>query len=363
MIEQKEHFHGSDLEKIEEYYNINKDEIISFSANVNPLGISPLLRKTLSEKLDVITSYPDRDYTALRKSIAAYCDCDYKNILVGNGATELISLFIQITNPKNTLLLGPTYSEYERDLRIQGSQIQHYLLKEEDDFKLNIEDFTEAISSDTDFVIICNPNNPTSSVLTTAELSVILKRCQQTDTYVMVDETYAEFAPDVKKISGVSLCESFDNLIVLRGTSKFFASPGLRLGYAITANEYILREINTNKNPWMINSLAAVAGETMFSDQEYINATRELTNKERSRMMKLFSDSDKYKTYPSYGNFMLVKILDKNISSAMLFEKCIRQKLMIRDCSTFESLGDRYIRFCFMKKEDNQLLADCLLSD
>lgn len=101
----------------------------------------------------------------------------------------------------------------------------------------------------------------------------------------------------------------------------------------------------------------------MFSDQDYINATRELTNQERIRMMKLFSDSNKYKTYPSYGNFMLVKILDENITSAMLFEKCIRRKLMIRDCSTFESLGDRYIRFCFMKKEDNQLLADCLLSD
>ena len=123
MLEQKEHFHGSDLEKIEKIYHIKKEDIISFAANVNPLGVSPLLKRTLADKIDVITSYPDREYTSLRQSIAGYCCCDADDILVGNGCTELISLFIQITAPKKTLLLGPTYSEYERDLKLEGSEI------------------------------------------------------------------------------------------------------------------------------------------------------------------------------------------------------------------------------------------------
>ena len=100
MIKHKEHFHGSDLEKIEQYYGIKKEDIISFSANVNPLGISPNLRKTLSEHLDAITTYPDREYTSLRHCIAEYIHSDAEHIIVGNGSTELISLFIQIEHPK-----------------------------------------------------------------------------------------------------------------------------------------------------------------------------------------------------------------------------------------------------------------------
>ena len=100
MLQHQDHFHGSDLEKIEKIYGIRKEEIISFSANVNPLGISPLLRRTLTEHIDAITAYPDREYTSLRQCIAGYCGCEAEHVIVGNGSTELISLFIQIEHPK-----------------------------------------------------------------------------------------------------------------------------------------------------------------------------------------------------------------------------------------------------------------------
>lgn len=116
MIRHKDHFHGSDLEKIEQVYGIQKESITSFSANVNPLGISPALRQTLSEKIDAISTYPDRDYVSLRKCIAAYAGTDFENIIVGNGSTELISLFIQIEHPKKAVVIGPSYSEYEREI-------------------------------------------------------------------------------------------------------------------------------------------------------------------------------------------------------------------------------------------------------
>ena len=100
MLKHKDHFHGSDLEKIEEIYHIKKEEIISFSANVNPLGISSRLRSSLSEHLDAITTYPDREYRELRQCIADYAGSQPENIIVGNGSTELISLFIQTYRPK-----------------------------------------------------------------------------------------------------------------------------------------------------------------------------------------------------------------------------------------------------------------------
>ena len=98
-LKPKEHFHGSDLEKIEAVYGIKKEDIISFSANVNPLGVSFRLKETLTNHIDAITTYPDREYTSLRKCIADYVHTNYENIVVGNGSTELISLFIQIAHP------------------------------------------------------------------------------------------------------------------------------------------------------------------------------------------------------------------------------------------------------------------------
>ena len=232
MIKHKDHFHGSDLEKIEEIYGIKKEEIVSFSANVNPLGISFRLREELSSHIDAITTYPDREYTSLRKCIAAYCGTEYENVIVGNGSTELISLFIQIEHPKKALVIGPTYSEYEREIALGGGTTLYYPLKESDNFKLNVEDFLTHLNESIDLLVICNPNNPTSSSIRRGEMRHILDACKQHDIYVMVDETYVEFADDMEEISAVPLTNYYNNIVILRGTSKFFAAPGLRLGYA-----------------------------------------------------------------------------------------------------------------------------------
>lgn len=361
MIKHKDHFHGSDLEKIEAIYGIKKEEIVSFSANVNPLGVSPMLRTALSEQIDAITTYPDREYTSLRKCIATYCDTDYENVIVGNGSTELISLFIQIEHPKKALVIGPTYSEYEREIALGGGTTLYYPLKEIDDFKLNVEEFVTHLNENIDLLVICNPNNPTSSCITRKDMRRILDVCKEYDIYVMVDETYVEFAENMKDIDSVPLTNYYNNIVILRGTSKFFAAPGLRLGYAITGNKDLIKEINTKKNPWTINSLAVVAGETMFSDASYIEATKALISSERKRLFDLFNASPDFKAYMPSGNFMLLRILNDDLTAEDLFDRAILEKMMIRDCSTFPFLDNKYIRFCFMSKEDNDRLVECLL--
>ena len=361
MIKHKDHFHGSDLEKIEKIYNIKKEDIVSFSANVNPLGISSKLRNGIASKIDCITSYPDRDYVSLRQQIAAYCETEVENIIVGNGSTELISLFIQIKHPKKALVLGPTYSEYEREISLGGGSTIYYPLKEESDFKIDILNFIEKLTEDIDLLVLCNPNNPTSSAITSADLRHILDACKEKDIFVLVDETYIEFAEEMASITAVPLTRTYENIVILRGTSKFFAAPGLRLGYAICSNSDLMQIMNQRKNPWTINSLAVVAGNLMFTDEEYINQTKELISSERKRMYELFLSSDKFKPYKPIANFMLLKILD-DTTSQELFDKCIKQGLMIRDCSTFPYLSDKYIRFCFMNPSDNDRLANALLN-
>lgn len=363
MLQHKDHFHGSDLEKIEQIYGIKKEEITSFSANVNPLGISPLLRETLANHIDAITSYPDREYLALRKCIADYADADYENIIMGNGSTELISLFIQIQHPGKALIIGPTYSEYEREISLGGGTCLYYPLQEELDFVLDVDHFTKQLNESLDLLVICNPNNPTSGAISRQTMRKILDVCKQNDIFVMVDETYVEFADNYEEITSVPLTAFYNNIVILRGTSKFFAAPGLRLGYAITGNRDFIKAVNTRKNPWTINSLAVIAGEIMFRDTDYIARTKKLISKERARMYQLFSQDSRFKVYPPSGNFMLVRLLSDNITSGELFERAIREKMMIRDCSTFPFLDHKYIRFCFMNEEMNDRLAECIMRE
>ena len=351
MLKHVDHFHGSDLEKIEQVYGIKKEEIISFSANVNPLGISPVMRSALIERIDCITSYPDREYTSLRQQIGSYTGAPLEHIVVGNGSTELISLFIQLEHPKKALILGPTYSEYEREISLGGGTSLYYPLKEENGFLADITDFQKHLGESLDLLVICNPNNPTSSAIPQQAMRKILDECKRYDICVLVDETYVEFAPDTRY---------YNNLIILRGVSKFFASPGLRLGYAITGNEDLIKRLNSVKNPWTINSLAAIAGELMFSDKDYITKTRELTAKERTRVLQELKSWKTVKVYDSQANFVLVRIEKEGITAEDLFEHAIRRKMMIRNCCTFPFLDNRYIRFCFMHPEQNDALLTCL---
>ncbi len=357
-MQHKDHFHGSDLEIIEKIYGISRDSITSFSANVNPLGISGLLRETLASHIDVITSYPDREYTSLRRAIAAYAGTVPEHILVGNGSTELISLAIQIREPKKALILGPTYSEYERAVELCGGRSRYFPLPEEDDFRLDVNALASKITPEIDLLILCNPNNPTSSHIPSSDMRRILDLCLARGVFVLVDETYVEFAESPELITSVPLTRWYNNLLVLRGVSKFFAAPGLRLGYAICGNADLLAEISKRKDPWSVSSLASTAGEIMFSDRDYIEKTRALIHTERIRITDILRGWSGVKTYPASANFLLVRILREGVTAMDLFEAAIRRGLMIRDCSTFPFLGSDYIRFCFMTPEKNdELLA------
>lgn len=355
-------FHGSDIEKICEVYHLDQKDIVKFGANVNPLGLSENVKKQLASRLDILSSYPDRDYTTLRNTISEYCNVPAEFILPGNGSSELIALLIQERNPKHTLILGPTYSEYSRELSFSGSTQEYYHLREEDNFNLNVDDLCQTLEEKYDFLIICNPNNPTSSAITRENMRKLLTFCTEKNIFVMIDETYVEFAPNINEITAVTLTKEFTNLMVLRGVSKFYAAPGMRLGYGITGNLEFLKKMKEKQVPWSLNSLGALAGELMLQDKDYIRHTRDLILSERTRLLQALAEIPTYKTYPAYANFILLKIQKPGLTSYDIFDACIRHNLMIRDCSSFECLDGEYIRFCIMNPEDNTRLLNILTS-
>lgn len=353
-------FHGSDIEKICEYYHLKKDDIINFGANVNPLGLSPYAKKELSKNLDLLSSYPDREYTSLRNTISEYCGIPADFILPGNGSSELIALLIQERAPKHTLILGPTYSEYSRELAFSGSTQEYYHLQESSAFALDIGDLCRTLEKGYDFLILCNPNNPTSSAILQEDMKKLLSFCQEKNIFVMIDETYVEFAPDIAAVTSVPLTQEFDNLMVLRGVSKFFAAPGMRLGYGISGNRKFLSQMKEKQIPWSLNSLGAFTGELLLKDKDYIQKTRDLILSERKKLYQELKELPAFKVYPAYANFLLLQIVQPDLTSFQVFEACIRQGLMIRDCSSFQCLEGEFVRFCIMLPEHNQKLINVL---
>ena len=356
----QEAFHGSDLEVIAERYHIDKDSIIPYASNVNPLGISPMARQALIDNIDAIKAYPDRDYISLKTSIAKYCGTSPEQLILGNGTSNLIRLILETLSPAKTMIIAPTYAEYARAAKLVGSEIETYMLKNEDDFSLDTDLFLKSLNESFELLIICNPNNPTGQALTKEQTEKILKRCLDLNIFVMIDETYVEFVKDVEEISSISLSQKYTNFVVLRGVSKFFAAPGIRLGYAITSNRQLLETASNNKIPWNINVYASVAG-VMFEDEHYINLTKSLIQTERNLIFSALSSRKTIKLFKPSANFILIKLLKENLTASDVFDYCIHRGLMIRDCTDYEGLGEKYIRFCFLKPEQNDNVVNTIL--
>lgn len=356
----KKAFHGSDLELIEQEYGIPKDQIVSFSSNVNPIGISYKLKQSIHDNVDMITMYPDRECTDLRQALSEYCGAPMEQIQVGSGVTELISMCIETVKPKKALLIEPTYSEYERVIKNNGGNVFSFPVEERDEFRLNVDKLCDILKDAYDLLVICNPNNPTGTAVKQQELRKIFSHCKKHNIFVMVDETYVEFADELEEITAIPLVKEFDNIFVMRGISKFFAAPGLRIGYMVNSNKEVRDYIDRVKNPWTLNTLAAVCGAEMFRDQEFIDETRRFMTSEKKRLLEILKGIPGLKVYEPTANFILMKILNPDVTSDMIFEHCIKDGLMIRDCSSFPGFGSEYIRFCICKPEENTRLMEKL---
>lgn len=348
------------MKKIAAYYHIPKSSIVSFADNVNPLGFPNSVLEDLKEKIHLITTYPDPQYEALKASISDYLSISKEMIVLGNGSTQLISLFLQLFAKKQALILSPSYSEYERELKLAGCQIHSFFLREEEEFQLNMEELKKQLSDSISIFVLCNPNNPTSSILSAVEMEELLQHCAQKNIYVLVDETYIEFADH--SYSSMPLVPKFQNLMVIRGISKFFAAPGLRMGYGATSNQTFRDTLKETQNPWSINSLAAYAGEKLFQEKAFISETKSFISSERTRMFQRLSKEKHLKLFFPHANFQLLKINHPNYSAPQCFEEGIRQGLLLRDCSSFPGLHGNFLRFCYRNKEENDALLDFLLS-
>lgn len=369
MNKEKTDFHGGNIYKIFREKNI--DKILDYSSNINPYGLPENLKKEIFEKLFVLERYPDPDYIELREKIAEKNNLNIENIIVGNGATEIIFLFMKILSPKKVLIVSPTFGEYERAIKAStlandSLEINYFELKEAENFVLNIKNLETELENNYDLLILCNPNNPTGQFLKLKKLEEILKICEQKNTKLFVDEAFVEFVEDWENESIINSKENKENLFVIRAFTKFFAIPGLRLGYGICFNKNLLKKMLEKKEPWSVNNIADLAGQTVLDDENYIQKTKEWIKDQKKYMYENLNKIEGLRAYKTEVNFILLKIednlLEKGLDVKNLREKMLEKGILIRDASNFIYLDKHYFRLAIKDKPNNKKVIETLTS-
>lgn len=334
--------------------------LLDFSANINPLGLSDSLRYSILTNLDNITVYPDADAHDLKEAISHAYQVEHDSITTGNGAAELLYVLCNVLRPKQVLIPAPTFSEYERAARVSGATVNYFYLSNHDGFKIDVERLTCGLKKfSVDILFIGNPNNPTGTILTNREIEVILKAAQPQNTIVVVDESFMDFLPDEQKYTCRRLLSDYDNLFILHSLTKFYAIPGLRLGFSLT-NHKLTNLMHQGKDPWNVNSLAQIAGVTALADQNFRQNTREVIHMNKNSLYADVQAIPELKPFWPSVNFMLVKIIQSRMTSTQLQSLLKQQNILIRDCSNYPGLSDKYFRVAVKLPEQNQKLVSAL---
>ena len=369
MNKEKTDFHGGNIYKIFREKNI--DKILDYSSNINPYGLPENLKKEIFEKLFVLERYPDPDYIELREKIAEKNNLNIENIIVGNGATEIIFLFMKLLSPKKVLIVSPTFGEYERAIKAStladdSVEINYFELKETENFVLNVKNLETELENNYDLLILCNPNNPTGQFLKLKKLEEILKICEQKNTKLFIDEAFVEFVEDWENESIINSKENKENLFVIRAFTKFFAIPGLRLGYGICFNKNLLKKMLEKKEPWSVNNIADLAGKTVLDDENYIQKTKEWIKDQKKYMYENLNKIEGLRAYKTEVNFILLKIednlLEKDLDVKNLRKKMLEKGILIRDASNFIYLNKHYFRLAIKDKLNNEKVIETLTS-
>jgi len=328
-------------------------DVIDFSSNVNPLGCHPGVKRYLKKQLNLISEYPDPNSTNLRVNLAWFTGVPKKQIVVGNGATEIIYNFCKtFLNKKTRVLIPiPTFSEYEVSAKLCESKILFFKTM---DLSKNLQKFIMKIPRN-GCVFICNPNNPTGVLIQKSEMVKIIAAAKKKSTIVFVDETFIELVPGNDE-SIIKQIKNFENLFILRSLTKSFGLAGIRIGYGVGSPQ-IIDLLQKIKIPWNVSNIAQGAASAAVCYHPFLDKTCKLIKKEKNFISSNLAKTKKFTCFNSSTNFILVKT---KIKSKLLQKKLLKNKILIRDCSTFRGLDQNYIRIAVKTRKENVKLIKAL---
>ena len=343
--------HGGNIYK---FQREGKRDILDYSSNINPLGVPESLKEAIKNNFDVLEKYPDINYVELRESIGKYNGVSRENIIVGNGATEVLFLYMKALAPKRALIVSPTFAEYERALKNIDSEIDYFSLDEireenKNYFDLDIERLKKE-SINFDLVVLCNPNNPTGNFLELEKIKDLNEFLEKNGTKLFIDECFIEFIAKWENKTSKLLRNK--NIFILRALTKYFALPGIRLGYGISFDEDLIDKINSIREPWTVNAFADLAGKVILDDKEYMKKTDRWIIEERKNFVEKLKEIKEVEVFETYSNFILLKL--KTLTSEEFVKKMLDRGILVRDAKNFKFLNEKYVRIAIKDVEKNR---------
>jgi histidinol-phosphate aminotransferase len=330
-----------------EILGISPDEVLDFSVNSNPYGPSPKVQEALRDVL--LDRYPDRDSVALRRELSRRFNMHPNRILVGNGTSELIQMlcFAYLERGDKVLALAHSFGEYQRAASLMGARFSEFQTSAEDDFRVDIIELGKILAGqEPKIFFLCNPNNPTGTMLPADAVTALVKAFPQ--TLFAIDEAYMAFADaDESVITGRE-----ENLLVLRSMTKDYALAGLRLGYAVGCTD-IIQAVQRVRPAWNVNAMAQAAGLAAIGDEAYLQKTMKnlrAANLDFRKQLETLGAE----LLPSSVHYFLMRVGN----AAACRSDLLKERIQVRDCFSFDLPA--YIRIATKKPEENERLLEVL---
>jgi threonine-phosphate decarboxylase len=349
--------HGGNIFALARRLGCAPGDILDLSSNVNPLGPPPGLCAYLAERLDAVAVLPEVDSREIVERYAARLGLPPERMAAGNGTTQFIYSIPSTLQVRRVLIVGPTYSDYADSCRQHGVAPAFLLWSAADGFRPDLQRLSEAAAG-ADTVFVCNPNNPTGTLIPAEDLQRVCAAHPR--VRFVIDESYLPFAPDGQRQSLVDC--GLENVLVLLSISKIYRIPGLRIGFLVGAPGVIER-FRGGLWPWSVNGIAQAAVRFICESGAAIDAftaeTRRHLERERRDLHGRLAAIPGMTPFPSAVSFTLAGLPD-GLTAPAAWSRLAAERILIRDCSNFVGLSERFIRICPKSREANRRVAEAL---
>lgn len=343
-------YHGGNLREAARRYGLPEEQLIDFSANINPLGPPPGVWADLQAALPKIVHYPCPEARELKEKLAAYLDVPGDRLVLGNGGAELIFLLTSFLAPRRVVVPAPAFGEYGRGLR--QTPVVPVPLAAAQGFRLDPKALAGLLEPG-DLLFTGNPNNPTGVLTPKKVVLELASLAAERGALLAVDEAFMDFVADSQSV--VREAADHPALVVVGSLTKVFAIPGLRLGYLVGRRE-LARPLEEALPPWRVNTLAQAAGIAALADGGHLAATRELVAREREFLAENFRRLG-FQVFPGAANFLLVNGHPVGVSGEALQEFLGPRGVLVRLCHSFANLDEYYFRIAVRRRPDNEKLV------
>ncbi len=346
--------HGGRVYEAARRWGIDPGEVMDFSANINPLGPPQGVMAAIEASLAPVNlrAYPDAH--AFVRALADKHSVKPDEVIVGSGTAALMFAALHAIRPKRVLVLEPAFAEYSHASAAVKADITTWVLTEENGFIPDLASLVGAIKErQFDLLILNSPHNPTGALYPRDALLSIIDAAEEHDVAVLLDEAFIDYAPQASLVSSAA---TKPHLVVLRSLTKFYAMPGLRVGYAVCRAK-LAAKITAQIDSWSVSTVALEAGRTALDEDEFGAESRRVNASAREAFAGELRAIG-LQVFPFVANFLLARL---PIGAGEDLQRWLEaERILIRRCESFRGLGDAYIRLAVHSCPDNVRLVSLI---